>query len=167
MTLSTRNANQSFTPTLKRSTITAVFPDRAEARHVINDLRAFGLRLDQISVAMRDRRQQDQLITDTGARAATGAANGAAVKRPDGGLRGFFNGRRSNAPAAEAASGPTGPGGMIGVLMDMQIPEAEARKREAAYHLGSVLISANVFEEVAEAEGIMLRHRGGMVHRGS
>ncbi len=62
-----------FSTATERSTITAVFPDRASARHSIDDLKAFGLRADQIGVAMRDRRQQEQLIADTGIRAVDGA----------------------------------------------------------------------------------------------
>jgi hypothetical protein len=55
------------------------------------------------------------------------------------------------------------PGGMIGALVGIQISEAEARQRESGYRLGSVLVTAQVFEDVAEAQGIMQRHGGGMV----
>lgn len=173
MTLSSNADYETFTPNVGRTQLTSVFPNRAEARHVINDLRAFGLRLDQISVAMRDRHQQDKLIGDTGAHAAAGAAGGAEAERPQGGLRGFMDGLRAGnvpripalASAATLTQVPAMPGGVIGALIGIQIPEAEARQREAGYRLGCVLVSANVFEGVAEAQGIMQRYGGGMVNQ--
>src|SRR5947209_1667349 len=96
MTMSTSNANATYAPTLMRSTLTAVYPDRAKARHVINDLRAFGLRRDQLSVAMRDRRLQDNLVADTGLHVSEGAATGIAARQPRRGLRGFIAGLRAN-----------------------------------------------------------------------
>src|SRR4051794_15588222 len=115
MTTASNHGYETFTPNIGRTQLTAVFPDRAEARHVINDLRAFGLRLDQLSVAMRDPGQQDKLVVDTGLRASDGAISSGSV-RPQGGLRGFIAGLRSNVlpnnPSLDAAL----PGGMIGAL---------------------------------------------------
>lgn len=53
---------------------------------------------------MRDYKQQAKLVTDTGTHASDGAGNGYAG------------------------------GGMLGVLVEMRIPEAEARQRESGYH---------------------------------
>jgi hypothetical protein len=58
------------------------------------------------------------------------------------------------------------PDGVIGAVVGMQISEAEARQRESGYRLGGVLISANVFEGVAQAQGIMQRHGGGLIRWG-
>ena len=77
----------------------------------------------------------------------------------------IFPGNPSIATASDAAQGPEAPGGVIGALVDMQMPEAEARQRESGYRLGSVLVTAKVFEGVAEAQGIMQRHGGGMVNQ--
>lgn len=171
MTTSTSTVNTGFTPSLERSTLTAVFPDRAEARHVINDLRAFGLRPDQISLAMRDRRQQDKLVADTGLRASEGAAGAAGAERQHDGLRGFmaglrtfiFPGNPSLAAASQAPQGAVAPGGMIGTFISMRMSEAAARRQESGYRDGSVLLTARVFEEVGEATDIMQRHGGAMV----
>ena len=173
MTTSSNHGYETFTPNIGRTQLTAVFPDRAEARHVINDLRAFGLRLDQLSVAMRDPGQQDKLVVDTGLRASDGAISAASV-RSQGGLRGFIAGLRSSvlphSPSLGAAiddtRGPALPGGMIGTLMNMRMSEAGARHQESSYREGSVLLTASVFEDVAEAQLIMQRHGGGMVHGG-
>ncbi len=174
MTTSTSTVNARFTPTVERSMLTAVFPDRAEARHVINDLRAFGLRNDQISVAMRDRRLQDKLVADTGLRASEGAASGAGAERPHGGLHGFmaglwtfvFPGNPSLATASQAAQGAVAPGGMIGAFISMRMSEVAARRQESGYRDGSVLLTAKVFEEIGEATGIMQHHGGAMVRWG-
>jgi hypothetical protein len=173
MTTPDNHVYATFTPNIGRTQLTAVFPDRAEARNVINDLRAFGLRLDQLSVAMRDPGQQDKLVVDTGLRASDGAISTAFV-RSQGGLRGFIAGLRSsvlpNNPslgaAADSTRGAALPGGMIGALMNMRMSEAGARRQESSYRDGSVLITASVFEDVAEAQVIMQRHGGGMVHGG-
>lgn len=174
MTMSTSDANVTFAPSLGRVTLTAIFPGRAEARHVINDLRAFGLRLDQISLAMRDRRQQDKLTADTGLHATDGAVSGAVADQPPGGLRGFIDGIRSSvfpgnpslATAPHVAQGTAVPGGMIGAFINMRMSEAVARRQESGYREGSVLLTAKVFEDVGEAQGIMQRHGGGMIRWG-
>ena len=113
MTTPGKHGYETFIPNAGRTQLTAVFPDRAEARHVINDLRAFGLRLDQLSVAMRDPGQQDRLVVDTGLRASDGAISTASV-RSQSGLRGFMAGLRSSAlphdPSPGAAIDDTRPG---------------------------------------------------------
>ena len=147
-----------------------MFPDLAEARHVINDLRAFGLRLDQLSVAMRDLVQQDRLMAVTGLRASDGAVSRGAKVNPQGGLRGMLAGLRAgllpNKPSLDGAISsqvPALPSGMLGALMSMRMSEAGARRQEASYRAGSVLLTVSLFENVAEARGIMQRHGGGIV----
>ena len=169
--MTTGNANATFTPTWGRSTLTAVFSSRAEARFIIDDLRSFGLRDDQIGVAMHDRRQQAQLIADTGTHAADGAANAAlaathgVLYRLMAVLRSIvFPGKPTIVAAPALAQVPVAPGGMTGALLSMQMPEAEARQRESDYHRGSVLVTAKVFEDVPEARRIMQGHGGGMVN---
>ena len=169
--MSTSNANSTFTPTWGRSTLTSVFSSRVEARRIIDDLRAFGLRDDQIGVAMRDPRQQAQFIDDTGTHAADGAANAAATAA-HGVLFRLMAGLRSNllpgnptiAAAPALAQEPVAPGGVTGALLRMHLPEGEARQRESDYHRGSVLVTAKVFEDVTEARRIMQGHGGGMVN---
>src|SRR5947209_2565502 len=138
--MSTSNANSTFTPTWGRSTLTSVFSSRVEARRIIDDLRAFGLRDDQIGVAMRDPRQQAQFIDDTGTHAADGAANAAATAahgifyRLMAVLRSIvFPGKPTIVAAPAIAQVPVAPGGMTGALLSMQMPEAEARQRESDY----------------------------------
>src|SRR5207247_9762421 len=140
-TMSTSMANSTLTPTWGRSTLTSVFSSRVEARRIIDDLRAFGLRDDQIGVAMRDPRQQAQFIDDTGTHAADGAANAAATAA-HGVLFRLMAGLRSNllpgnptiAAAPALAQEPVAPGGVTGALLRMHLPEGEARQRESDYH---------------------------------
>jgi hypothetical protein len=173
MNTSKSQINMNIVSGVERSTLTAVFPDRATAKLVIDDLHAFGLRDDQISVAMRNGRQQDKLIADTGTHATEGAVNRAVGAHVQGGLRGLMIGLLTNifpdkthdTPATPSDGSNATTGGMLGVLLNMQIPEAEARQRESGYRNGSVLISIKVFEGVAEAQSIMQRHGGGWVNR--
>jgi hypothetical protein len=169
MATSSINVYETFTPNVGRTQLASVFPDRAGARRVINDLRAFGLRLDQLSVAMRDPGQQDRLVADTGLHASGGAISPAFAK-PEGGLRGLMTDLRSkvlpNNPSlvAERAQSRALPGGMVGAFIHMHMSEQSARRQESSYRAGSVLIMASVFENVAEAQSIMQRHGGGMVN---
>src|SRR5207248_105624 len=66
-------------------------------------------------------------------------------------------------PAAASVPSAAPLGGMIGALVGMRIPEAEARQRESGYHKGSVLVTAKVYEGVIEAKGILQRHGGNLV----
>ena len=172
MNMSKSYVNLNIVPSMERSALTTVFPDRATARHAIDDLHAFGFRDDQISVAMRDSHQQDKLIADTGTHATEGAVNHAVGDHAQGGLRGLMSGLLTNIFPDKTHGTPTTPsdgsaatGGMLGVLLNMQIPEAEARQRESGFRNGSVLVSAQVFEGVAEAQSIMQHHGGGWVNR--
>ena|SRR5438874_2336720 len=169
--MSTGITNSTYTPTWGRSTLTAVFSSRVAARFIIDDLRAFGLRDDQIGVAMRDPRQQQQFIDDTGTHAADGAANAVVVAahsilyRLTAGLRSIlFPGSPTITAAPALAQVAVAPGGVTGALLSMHMPEAEARQRESDYGRGSVLLTAKVFEDVPEARRIMQGRGGGMVN---
>jgi hypothetical protein len=173
MTASSNQVHETYTPKSSRTQLAAVFPDRAQARLVINDLRAFGLRLDQIGVAMRNSDQQARLVVDTGLHASAGAL-APAVAAQQGALRNLLAGLRSKllpnrlslAPAPASAQRPLLPGGIIGVLMHMRMSEEGARRQEASYRAGSVLVTASVYGEVAEAQAILQRHGGSLVHWG-
>ncbi|MBI5879884.1 MAG: hypothetical protein HZB53_19735 [Chloroflexi bacterium] len=163
-----------FVPSAFARIVAAVYPDRVAARRIVNDLRAFGLRGDQLGVAMRDGSQQARLLLDSGLPAAAGALNGLAVDPVHHGWRALMAGVR--AMLSGGASTPRAvpsvplviplPGGMIGALISLHVPEAAARLQEAGFRAGSVLITARVFEGVADAEGIMRRHGGDVVHSG-
>ena len=173
MTTSSNQVPETFTPNVGRTQLAAVFPDRAQARLAINDLRAFGLRLDQIGVAMRNPDHQARLVVDTGSHASAGAL-APAVAAQQGALRNLLAGLRSKllpnrlslAPAPASAQRPPLPGGIIGVLMPLRMSEEGARRQEASYRAGSVLVTAGVYGDVAEAQVILQRHGGSLVNWG-
>jgi len=118
---------------MQRMTVCAVFRDRRAALSAIGELRSFGLRADQIGIAMRDYHHQQKLIEETGAHAAEGTV-GAMVG-----------------------------GGLLRALLAMKIPESEALRRESSFHRGSVLVAAKLFLGAAEAQSIMDRNGGGVL----
>ena len=133
MTILSTAAHTAAASGLKRKAVCAVFRDRQAARHAIGELRSFGLRADQIGIAMREYHQQQKFIEETGTHAAEGAV-------------GVMVG-----------------GGLLRALLAMKIPEAEARRRESSFHRGSVLVAAKVFLGAAEAQSIMDRNGGGVL----
>ncbi len=88
----TVNQSQSASEGTERTTVAAIFSDRAAAEHAINDLKAFGLRDDQIGVAMRERSAQGELIEEPGTKAVEGAVGGAVGGGLLGGVAGFLVG---------------------------------------------------------------------------
>lgn len=165
------NPSSSTQPQRAAHTVAAVYPDRVSARQAINDLRAYGLRKDQLGVAMRDGAQQARLLSDADIAAAAGAQHGAATQNAAGGgwramaagIRGMLGG---GTPAPVETGAVTGPGGMIGVMIGMNIPEAQARQQEATYRAGSVMVTARVYGGMADLHVIMERHGGILVPPG-
>src|SRR5687768_18603929 len=75
-----------------RSTIAGLFHDRLSAERAINELKDAGFAASDVGVAMRDRTAQGELVEDTGANVAGGAATGAVGGGLLGGIVGFLVG---------------------------------------------------------------------------
>lgn len=170
------------TDTKRGTTLAALFPGREAAERAINELKAAGLRGDQIGIAMRDRTAQGALVEDTGTKVAEGAVSGALGGGLLGGLTGFLVGIGALAipgigpvvaggvlastfglAAGTAAAGAgigAAAGGVVGALVGLGIPEATARHFETGFRGGGVLVTANVYEGVDKARAILLRHGG-------
>lgn len=165
-----------------RQTVGALFMDRAAAERAINELKALGVRGDQIGIAMRDRNAQGQLIEDTGTKAAEGATSGAIGGGLLGGVVGFLVGVGALAipgigPVVSAgilstALGTAGAtavagagigavtGGIVGGLIGLGIPETEARYFESGFREGRTLVTVNAGTRIAQVVDILRRNGG-------
>ena len=161
-----------------RSTVAGLFTDRAHAQQAIADLKAAGFTEDQIGVAVRDRDEQGQLMSDTGTHATSGAGKGAVGGGILGGLVGLLVGvgalaipgigpvvaggifaHAIGATAVGAGIGAVG-GGIIGVLTHLGIPEHEAKHFETGFNAGGTLVTVNAQSRINEAVEIMERDGG-------
>src|SRR5919204_2099044 len=127
---------------MARNTVVGVFDDRDDAQRAIEALKEAGFRADDIGITMRDRREAETLVEDTGISAGAGAATGALAGGALGGLAGWLVGIGALAipgvgpivaagPLAAALTGAAigaAGGGLIGALTGMGGPEEEARR---------------------------------------
>lgn len=156
-----------------RKTVAALFHNRQDAENAVNALKAKGFRGDQIGIALRDRTAQDELIQDTGSKAAEGAATGAVGGGLLGGIAGFLVGigalaipgigpvvsagvlttvlGTAGATAAVGAGIGAAAGGIVGALVGMGIPEEEARYLETGFRKGNTLVTVNTHDRVMDA----------------
>jgi hypothetical protein len=165
-----------------RQTIGALFENRNDAQEAINGLKARGFKADQIGIALRDRTAQDELIEDTGTKAADGAATGAVSGGLLGGVVGFLVGVGALAipgigPVVSAgvlttvfgAAGATAlagagigaaTGGIVGGLIGLGIPETEAAYFETGFRKGYALVTVNAGNRVGEAVDVLQQYGG-------
>ena len=163
-----------MTATNTRSTIVAVFQDRAKAQQAINELKRAGFREDQIGVTSRagDLRggtsgdaTGDNYAAEAG---AAGLATGAGV----GALWGLgivsgllpaigpaIAGGTLAAILSSAAAGAAA-AGLAGTLIGMGIPKEEAEFYESEFKAGRTIVTVNAGAKSAEALAIIHRFGG-------
>jgi uncharacterized protein (TIGR02271 family) len=157
---------------MSRNTVVGVFDDRDDAQRAIEALKDAGFRSEDIGITMRDRKEAEALVEDTGTHAGAGAATGAMAGGVLGGLAGWLVGIGALAipgigpivaagPIAAALTGAAvgaAGGGLIGALTGMGVPEEEARWYESEVGRGGILVTAGAEGRYDEARSIMLRH---------
>src|SRR5687768_17974325 len=166
--------------TTGRSTVAGLFHDRNHAEMAINELRDSGFSADSVGVAMRDRTAQNQLIEDTGSKAAEGATTGALGGGLLGGVVGFLVGVGALAipgigpvvaggmlasalgvaggTAAAGAGIGAAAGGLVGALVGLGIPEEEARHFETGFRSGGAIVTVKAGARAMDALAILERH---------
>ena len=158
-----------------RRTVVGVFDGPNHAEQALNELRDAGFQPEQVSVVARDNRETQDMVERTGM-GAEGAGTGAVLGGITGGVLGWLVGIGALAipgigpiVAAGALATTLGgaaigavAGGLIGALVDLGIPEEEARGYEEHVRKGSILltVSANSDEQARQAHQIFDR-RGG------
>jgi Heat induced stress protein YflT len=162
-------------------TVVRLFETRDQARRAVEALRDAGFRTEDLGIAMRDRQEAADVAADVGAGGATaaGAAGGGVL----GALAGLFAGAGALAIPGIGPIVAAGPllaalgggaigalaGGLIGALVDMGVPEEEARDYQAGVERGGILLTARV-PDGREAEARAALDRAGVrdldYHRG-
>ena len=161
----TTNVNMTSTPRdmSGRKAIAGLFETREEAERAIDELKALGIRGDQIGVAMHDKAAQGELAQETGTKAAEGATSGAVGGGLLGGVLGFLVGAGALAipgvgpviaggmlASALGVAGGTAvagagigaaAGGITGALVGMGIPDEEAKHFEGGFKSGGILVT--------------------------
>ena len=161
--------------TTGRRTVVGVFDGPNHAEMALNELKNGGFRPDQVSVVARDSGETKDMVESTGMGAA-GAGTGALLGGITGGIVGWLVGIGALAipgigpvvAAGALASTLTGAavgaaaGGLLGALIDLGIPEEEARGYEESVRQGRILLTvhADSDEQAHQARQIFDRHGG-------
>lgn len=138
-------------------TVVALFADLPAAERGIEALKDAGFSEEEIGVAVRDTRQQQDLVEGTGTQAAEGATKGAVGGGVLGGVVGLLAGVGALAIpgigpiiaggvlASTLAGAGVGAaaGGIIGALAGMGVPEENARHFERGFQEGGVIVTVN------------------------
>ena len=160
--------------------VVGLFDNMQDAQGAVQELRNAGFSADDISVVASNAR--GEYGADTGeSEAAEGAAAGATGGAVLGGLGGLLVGLGALAipgigpvvAAGALASTLTGAavgaaaGGLIGALIDLGIPEEEARGYEESVRAGRILLTVSADNDAAaeRAYEIFNRHGGADVRR--
>ncbi len=163
-----------------RKVVAGLFKEREDAIAAIDGLKDAGFDPNNVGVAMHDRTEQGELAEETGTKASTGAATGALGGGLLGGALGLLVGIGALAipgigpvlaggalatafglgggTAVAGAGIGAAAGGLLGALVGMGIPEAEARHFEEGFRAGGVLVTVNAGPRAADAVAILERH---------
>ncbi len=153
----------------RQDTVVGVFAERDRARDAISALQEASFTLDDISILMRDdpaaREANAELATDVNAPAATGAVAGGVLGGAAGWLAalgvvaipgiGPFVGAGVLASALVGAALGAGVGAVAGALVDLGVPDEEARWYEQEAQKGRILIVVRAGERADEARRIL------------
>ncbi len=174
--------NESGRPSrvVPRRTVAGVLHDLRDAELATDELKAAGFAPDQIGVAIRGRTVEEDVVDDSSTRAAEGAVTGALGGGLVGGLAGLLTGLVALAVpgawpllaggALVASFGLAGgtalagagigvaAGGIIGALINMGIPEEDARYFETGVSTGGILITVDARNRAVEALDILVRN---------
>jgi hypothetical protein len=153
-------------------TLVGLFRSQVDAERAIRDLKDAGIAESRIGVAMKDRDSRLELGEHSG-EATTPAGEGAPAGALNGGILGGVVGLLAGVGAlAIPGVGPTiaggalastlagagigaAPGGLVGALAEMGIPEDDARYFENGFREGGVLVTANAGSRGPEAREIL------------
>jgi uncharacterized protein (TIGR02271 family) len=148
-----------------KGTVVGLFKDQAAAERAIQRLKESGFSENQIGVALKDRKRQEELIEGTGTQAAEGAAAGALGGGVLGGVIGLLAGVGALAipgvgpiiAAGTLASTLAGAGvgaaagGLIGALAGMGVPDEDARHFDRGFKAGGTLVTVDAGSRAEEA----------------
>jgi len=143
-------------------TVLAVFNNREDAEHAINDLKDSGYNPKDISIVMKDKKEAEHLSENTGTDVAGGAVSGATTGAVLGGLAGLLAafvipglgafliggpiaaalglGGAAASTVSGAATGALA-GGLLGALTGLGASEESAKHYEERVQKGGILVA--------------------------
>ncbi len=166
--------------TTSRRTVVGVFDGPNHAEMALNELKNTGFRPDQVSVVARENRETQEMVENTGMGGAA-AGTGAVLGGITGGIVGWLVGigalaipgigpivaAGALATALGGAAVGAAAGGLLGALVDLGIPEDEARGYEESVRGGRILLTVNADNaaQAQQAHDLFSRHGGADVRR--
>ena len=150
------------------STVVALFPSRQPAEDAVRQLKLSGFTDEQIGMAMQDSNGQSDRV-ESESRSYDPAAEGALDGGLAGGLIGLLGsllipGLGPLVLGGVLASALTGvgvgaaTGGLIRLLVGMDVPEQDAERFERGLRAGGVLLTVSAPSRIGEALAIIQRH---------
>jgi hypothetical protein len=141
----------------KNKAVFGIYPDRPSVEQAVEDLRAAGFRLTDVSVLFQDNQGTKDFAHEKNTKAPEGATTGGILGGISGGVLGWLTGIGALAipglgpliaagpiVAALAGVGAMGAmGGIIGGLAGMGVPEYEAKRFEGRIKQGGILMSVH------------------------
>jgi hypothetical protein len=154
--------------TLKRSTVVGVFPNAAEARDALDELRRLGFPDNQLGMLTREQGSHWAEGAAIGAVAggavgAAGLAGAAAAGLMIPGLGPVFGAGLLLAALTGGGAGVVA-GGIVGALVGLEIPEEHARFYESEVEAGRTLVTVEAGDRHDEAWTILKRFGAYNVH---
>jgi hypothetical protein len=151
--------------TTGRRTVVGVFDGPNHAERALTGLKDSGFTPEQVSVVARDTRETKDMVENTGMGGGEGVATGAVLGGITGGVLGWLVGIGALAipgigpiVAAGALATTLGgaaigavAGGLIGALVDLGVPEEDARGYQESVRAGSILLTVAAADD-AQAE---------------
>jgi uncharacterized membrane protein len=158
--------------------VLGIFPDRDKAEKAIDSLQSMGFNPKDISIMMKDTSEAKDVAKDTGSNVAGGAVSGATTGGVIGALAGLLVGigaiaipgigalliggpiaaalGLSGAAATTASGAVTGilAGGIVGALVNLGVPENEAREYETRIKEGGILLAVPANSDTNQPEQV-------------
>ncbi len=155
-----------------QETVVGLFTERDEARDAISALQEAGFSLDDLSILTRDApeagRANAHLATDVDKTAATGAVAGGVLGGAVGWLAalgaiaipgiGPFLAAGALASALVGVAVGAGAGAIAGALVDLGVPDADARWYEQEVRSGRTLVAVRAGDRAAAARDVLRRY---------
>lgn len=164
----------------KAQVVAGLFEDLSSARDAVNVLKATGFTEEQIGLAVRDRDERGERVEEPGTRASEEALRAAVGGSVVGALAGLLVGLGvvvipglgplvaggtlgaglgvAGATVVAGAGIGAATGGLLGALIGLEIPEAEARYFEAGVRAGRVLVTVRAEDRAGDALRILQRY---------
>jgi hypothetical protein len=139
-------------------TVVGMFTNRPDAEAAIRELKAAGFGDDRIGVALQEQEQRDlrDLRETTGREAAGGAAKGVGSLLVPGVGPIVVGGILASTLTGAGIGAATG--GIIGALVTMGVPEADARHFDEGIRSGRTLVTVDAGARTREALMVLDRH---------